>query len=318
MHKRQLGNTAIHITPLGLGAWAIGGGGWSFGWGPQDDEESIKTINRGLDLGINWIDTAAVYGLGHSEEIVGKAIKDRAEKPYIFTKCSLVWDDRREISNSLKANSIRREVEASLKRLDVDVIDLYQIHWPLPEADIEEGWETMARLKKEGKVRAIGVSNFNIEQMQRIQRIAPIDSLQPPYSLVHPEAEKEILPYCEHYNIGVIVYSPMASGLLTGRMTKERVERMPDDDWRKRDSEFQEPRLSRNLELAALLNEIGFLHNLPAGAVAIAWALRNPVVTGAIVGSRHAAQIEELVMAAEYRPDELELEQINKFLQDHP
>lgn len=308
----------MQITPLGLGAWAMGGGGSSFSWGPQDDKESIKTINRGLDLGINWIDTAPVYGLGHSEEIVGKAIKERAEKPYIFTKCSLVWDNRREISNSLKANSIRREVEASLKRLDVDVIDLYQIHWPTPEADIEEGWETMARLKKEGKVRAIGVSNFNVEQMQRIQRIAPIDSLQPPYSLVHPEAEKEILPYCEHYNIGVIVYSPMASGLLTGRMTKERVTGMPDDDWRKRNQEFQEPRLSRNLELTKLLNEIGFLHNLPAGAVAIAWTLRNPVVTGAIVGSRHPAQIEELVMAAEYRPDELELEQINTFLQDHP
>ncbi|HLG63035.1 MAG TPA: aldo/keto reductase [Ktedonosporobacter sp.] len=318
MHKRQLGNTDIHITPLGLGAWAMGGGGWSFGWGPQDDEESIKTINRSLDLGINWIDTAAVYGLGHSEEVVGKAIKDRAEKPYIFTKCSLVWNDKREVGNSLKADSIRREAEASLKRLDIDAIDLYQIHWPSPEADIEEGWETMAQLKKEGKVRAIGVSNFNIEQMQRIQRIAPIDSLQPPYSLVHPEVEKEILPYCEHYNIGVIVYSPMASGLLTGRMTKERVERMPADDWRKRDAEFQEPRLSRNLELAKLLNEIGYLHNLPAGAVAIAWALRNPVVTGAIVGSRHPAQIEELIMAAEYRPDELELEQIDKFLQDHP
>lgn len=318
MHKRQLGNTDIHITPLGLGAWAIGGGGWTFGWGPQDDEESIKTINRSLDLGINWIDTAAVYGLGHSEEIVGKAIKDRAEKPHIFTKCSLVWNDKREVGNSLKADSIRREAEASLKRLDIDAIDLYQIHWPNPEADIEEGWEMMARLKKEGKVRAIGVSNFNVEQMQRIQRIAPIDSLQPPYSLVHPEVEKEILPYCEHYNIGVIVYSPMASGLLTGRMTKERVERMPGDDWRKRDAEFQEPRLSRNLELAKLLNEIGYIHNLPAGAVAIAWALRSPVVTGAIVGSRHPAQIEELIMAAEYRPDELELEQINKFLQDHP
>lgn len=296
----------------------MGGGGWEFGWGAQDDEESIKTINRGLDLGINWIDTAAVYGLGHSEEIVGKAIKDRAEKPYIFTKCSLVWNDKKEIGNSLKADSIRREAEASLKRLKIDVIDLYQIHWPNPEAEIEEGWEAMARLKKEGKVRAIGVSNFNVEQMQRIQRIAPIDSLQPSYSLVHPHVEKDVLPYCEHYNIGVIVYSPMASGLLTGRMSRERVERMPADDWRKRDPEFQQPRLGRNLELAKLLSEIGYPYKMPAGAVAIAWALRNPVVTGAIVGSRRPEQIEELVMAAEFRLKEMELEQIDTFLEDHP
>ena len=318
MHKRQLGNTDLQITPLGVGAWAIGGGGWSFGWGPQDDDESIKTINRALDLGINWIDTAAVYGLGHSEEIVGKAIQERETKSLLFTKCSLVWNDQGEISNSLKAASIRRELEASLRRLHVDMIDLYQIHWPNPEGDIEEAWETMAKLKKEGKIRALGVSNFNIEQMRRVQKIAPIDSLQTPYSLIRPEVEKDLLPYCEQHHIGVIVYSPMMSGLLTGRMTRDRVERMPNDDWRKHSEEFQEPRLSHNLELANLLGEIGYLHSIPAGAVAIAWTLRNPVVTGAIVGVRSPEQVEELIPAAEFRLNDLELKQINQFLQDHP
>ncbi len=314
MQTRQLGNTDMHITPLGLGAWAMGGGGWAASWGPQDDEESIKTINRALDLGINWIDTAAVYGLGHSEEIVGRAIKDRTTKPYIFTKCSLVWDDSGTISNSLKAPSVRREAEASLKRLGVEAIDLYQMHWPNPEADIEEGWATMAELKAEGKVRAIGLSNVSVEQMRRLQRIAPIDALQPQYSLLHPQAERGLLPYCEDQNIGVIVYSPMASGLLTGMMSKERVQNMAEDDWRKRDAEFQEPRLSHNLELANLLNEIGYPHGLSAGVVAVAWTLRNPVVTGAIVGSRHPTQIEDMIAAAEFRLSELELTQINKFL----
>jgi aryl-alcohol dehydrogenase-like predicted oxidoreductase len=314
MQTRQLGNTDMHITPLGLGAWAMGGGGWAASWGPQDDEESMKTINRALDLGINWIDTAAVYGLGHSEEIVGRAIKDRTTKPYIFTKCSLVWDDNGTISNSLKAPSVRREAEASLKRLGVEVIDLYQMHWPNPESDIEEGWEAMAKLKQEGKVRAIGLSNVSVEQMRRLQRIAPIDAVQPQYSLLHPQAERDLLPYCEDQNIGVIVYSPMASGLLTGMMSKERVQNMAEDDWRKRDAEFQEPRLSHNLELANLLTEIGYPHGLSAGVVAVAWTLRNPVVTGAIVGSRHPTQIEDMIAAAEFRLSELELTQINKFL----
>lgn len=317
MKMRRLGNTDMHITPLGLGAWAIGGGGWSFGWGPQDDKESIITIKRALDLGINWIDTAAVYGLGHSEEIVGKAIKGR-EKPLIFTKCSLIWDDSGEIRNSLKAASIRREVEASLRRLDIDVIDLYQIHWPNPDPDIEEGWSTLAELKQEGKIRAIGVSNFNVEQMRRAQKIAPIDSLQPPYSLIQPDIERESLSFCLEHHIGVIVYSPMASGLLTGSMTKERIEQFPADDWRRNNQEFQEPRLSRNLELANLLTEIGFPHNCTAGEVALAWTLRHPAVTGAIVGSRHPKQIEELIGAAEFRLNERELEQIDRFLQEHP
>ena len=317
MQTRQLGNSDLHITPLGLGTWAIGGGGWANGWGSQDDQESIATIKRALGLGINWIDTAAIYGMGHSEEIVGKAIKGR-EKPYIFTKCSLKWDEKGNITNNLKAASIRAEVEASLKRLDVDVIDLYQIHWPNPDADIEEGWSTMAQLKQEGKVRAIGVSNFNVEQLRRAQKIAPIDSLQPPYSLIKPDVEKEILPFCQEQNIGVIAYSPMASGLLTGAMTKERVQNLPDDDWRKNAPEFTEPRLSRNLELANLLSDIGFPYNRTTGEVAVAWVLRNPAVTGAIVGGRHQRQIEELIGAAEFLIDDLGIEQIDKFLSTHP
>jgi aryl-alcohol dehydrogenase-like predicted oxidoreductase len=317
MQTRQLGKTDLHITPIGLGTWAIGGGGWANGWGSQDDQESIATIKRALGLGINWIDTAAIYGLGHSEEIVGKAIKGR-EKPYIFTKCSLKWDEKGNVSNSLKAASIRGEVEASLKRLDIDVIDLYQIHWPNPEADIEEGWSTLAQLKQEGKVRAIGASNFNVEQLRRAQKIAPVDSLQPPYSLIRPDVEKEILPFCQEQNIGVIAYSPMASGLLTGAMTKERVQNLPDDDWRKKASAFTEPRLSRNLELASLLSDIGYPYNRAPGEVAVAWVLRNPAVTGAIVGGRHMRQIEELIGAAEFQIDEMGIEQIDKFLRTHP
>jgi aryl-alcohol dehydrogenase-like predicted oxidoreductase len=317
MQTRQLGKTDLHITPIGLGTWAIGGGGWANGWGSQDDQESIATIKRALGLGINWIDTAAIYGLGHSEEIVGKAIKGR-EKPYIFTKCSLKWDEKGNVSNSLKAASIRGEVEASLKRLDIDVIDLYQIHWPNPEADIEEGWSTLAQLKQEGKVRAIGASNFNVEQLRRAQKIAPVDSLQPPYSLIRPDVEKEILPFCQEQNIGVIAYSPMASGLLTGAMTKERVQNLPDDDWRKKASAFTEPLLSRNLELASLLSDIGYPYNRAPGEVAVAWVLRNPAVTGAIVGGRHMRQIEELIGAAEFQIDELGIEQIDKFLRTHP
>ncbi len=291
MQTRQLGNSDLHITPLGLGTWAIGGSGWANAWGPQDDQELIATIKRALELGINWIDTAAVYGLGHSEEVVGKAIKGR-EKPYIFTKCSLRWNEKGNVTNNLKAASIRGEVEASLKRLRIDVIDLYQIHWPNPDVDVEEGWSTLAQLKQEGKVRAIGASNFNVEQLRRAQKIAPIDSLQPPYSLLRPDVEREILPFCQEHNIGVIAYSPMASGLLTGTMTKERAQELPEDDWRKKASEFTEPRLSRNLELANLLTDIGYPYNRTTGEVAIAWVLRNPAVTGAIVGARHLHQIE--------------------------
>lgn len=317
MHTRQFGKTDMQITPIGLGAWAMGGGNWEFGWGSQDDKESVETIHHGLELGINWIDTAAVYGLGHSEEVVGKALQAE-ERPYIFTKCSMVWDEQRKVGHSLKADSIRREIEASLKRLNVDYVDLYQIHWPIPEEELEEGWHTMAQLKKEGKTRYIGVSNFNVEQMKRIQHIAPIDTLQPPYSLIHRDVEQEILPYCQQQGIGVIVYSPMMSGLLTGMMTKERIQKMPDDDWRKNDTEFQEPRLSRNLALQNLLSEIAYPHNVSAGVVAIAWALSNPAVSGAIAGSRHPQQIEDIIPAAELRLTDTELKQITKFLRENP
>lgn len=318
MRTRQLGNTDLEITPLGLGTWAIGGGNWQFGWGPQDDEASIATIHRALDLGINWIDTAAVYGLGHSEEIVAKALQGRSTRPYVFTKGSRVWNDKGEITGNLKAQSLRREVENSLRRLQTDVIDLYQLHWPNPDEDIEEAWRTLAKLQKEGKLRYIGVSNFNVQQMRRAQKIAPIASLQPPYSLVHPEVEKDILPYCQEQNIGVIVYSPMTSGLLTGAMSAERVANMPEDDWRKRDPEFQEPRLSRNLQLVNLLQEIGYPHGRSVGEVAIAWVLHNRAVTGAIVGGRKPQQIDEIIGAAEFRLAESELAQIEKFLQEHP
>src|SRR5713101_2627171 len=291
MQTKQFGKTDMQITPIGLGAWAIGGGQWESSWGPQDDQESIATIRHALDLGINWIDTAAVYGLGHSETVVGKSIKGR-ERPFIFTKSSLVWDEHGHVGHSLKADSLRREVE--------------------------EGWSTLAALKQEGKVRHIGVSNFSVEQMQRAEKIAPVETLQPPYSLVHPNVEKEILPYCQQHQIGVIVYSPMASGLLTGKMTRARIANLPDDDWRKSGTEFQEPRLSRNLALANLLAEIGKAHKVTAGVVAIAWTLHNPAVTAAIVGSRHPSQVEETIAAAEFRLSESEYEQIGQFVAQHP
>lgn len=318
MKTRQLGNTEMQITPIGLGCWAIGGGGYESGWGEQDDQQSIATIKRALELGINWVDTAPVYGLGRSEEVVGRAIKGRDPKPYVFTKCSLVWDDRGKVSSSLKAASIRQEVENSLRRLQVDVIDLYQLHWPNPEEDIEEGWSAMARLKEEGKVRNIGVSNFNVAQMQRAMEIAPISSLQPPYSLLHRDIEQDILPFCQKRDIGVIVYSPMASGMLSGGMTRERVSNLPEDDWRKRSQEYQEPRLSRNLALTEKLNEIGYLHNRTPGEVAIAWTLRHPTVTGAIVGARRPDQIENLIGSAEFRLTDTELEEIETFLRTNP
>lgn len=315
MKTRQLGKTDMQITPIGYGSWAIGGNNWAVGWGPQDDQQAIAAIRRTLDLGINWIDTAAVYGLGHSEELVGQAIKGRDERPYIFTKCSRLWDDKGNPYSNLKADSIRREAEASLKRLQVDVIDLYQMHWPEPEQDLEEGWEAMARLKEEGKVRYIGVSNFSVAQMRRAMKIAPIDSLQPPYSLLRRETERELLPFCQENNVGVIVYSPMESGLLTGSMKRERIADLPEDDWRKHNERFQEPQLSRNLALAEKLNEIGFTHNLSPGIVAIAWTLRQPAVTAAIVGVRSPEQIENLLPAAEFRLSDTELAEIDEFLE---
>jgi aryl-alcohol dehydrogenase-like predicted oxidoreductase len=311
MITKRLGNTDMHLSPVGVGAWAIGGAGWAFSWGPQDDDESIAAIRKALEHGVNWIDTAAVYGLGHSEEVVARAVEGIRPRPYVFTKCERVWNENREIQKSLKRDSLRRELEASLRRLKADVIDLYQIHWPEPDEDIEEGWSTLAEFQKQGKVRWIGVSNFNVGQMQRAQRIAPISSLQPPYSLVSPETEESILPYCLENEIGVIVYSPMKSGLLTGTMTRERVANLPADDFRRRAVAFQEPQLSRNLRLVEILREIGERHGRTPGEVAIAWTLHHPAVTAAIVGMRSPAQIAGVIGALEFRlsPEEaLEIE----------
>jgi len=313
--KRRLGNSDMDLTAIGFGAWAIGGGDWQFAWGSQDDNDSIAAIHRALDAGINWIDTAAVYGLGHSEEVVGRALKQTDHKPYVFTKSSMTWGEDRKIVQTMK--KIRQECEASLKRLGVDAIDLYQIHWPVPDAEIEEGWGTMAELQREGKVRWIGVSNFSIAQMERARRIAPVTSLQPPYSMINRSSEAEILPWCREHGIGVINYSPMVSGLLTGAMTKERVAAMPEDDFRKRAKNFQEPNLSRNLELAELLKQIGARHNVSAGVVAIAWTLHNPAVTAAIVGGRSAKQVEGVLPAATFRLSEEEFAEIGRFLKEH-
>ena len=304
---RRLGNSDLEITPLGVGAWAMVGAGWAFSWGAQDDADSISAIRAALDAGINWIDTAAIYGLGHSEEVVAKAVQSVSKKPYIFTKCERRWDENGNIYGSLKADSIRKECEDSLRRLNIDRIDLYQMHWPHPPEDIEEGWTAMAQLKEEGKVRWIGVSNFNVAQMRRAMKIAPITSLQPPYSLLARQAEQEILPFARENGIGVIVYSPMRAGLLTGRMTRERALNLPKDDWRSRDSDFQEPKLSRNLELVELLRKIGERHGRTPGEVALAWTLSNPAVTAAIVGLRRADQVQGTAGALDFRlsPEEL-------------
>jgi aryl-alcohol dehydrogenase-like predicted oxidoreductase len=301
METRQLGSSDLHITPIGFGSWAIGGGGWEFAWGSQNDNDSIAAIREALDVGVNWIDTAAVYGLGHSEQIVARALRGMQHRPYVFTKCGIVWDKQREISHILKAVSIRRECEASLRRLGVETIDLYQIHWPNPDADIEEGWSTLAALQAEGKVRHIGVSNFNVAQIKRAQAIAPITSLQPRYSLVHREIEASVLPFAARQNIGVLAYSPLASGLLTGAMTRERIASLPDDDWRKSHPDFQEPQLTRNLRLVKLLRAIGRLHRRTPAEVAVAWVLQNPAVTGAIVGARRPGQVWGVAVAPYFR-----------------
>jgi aryl-alcohol dehydrogenase-like predicted oxidoreductase len=294
----QLGSTGLEITRVGFGAWAIGGGGWEFGWGPQADDESIAAIHRALDLGVNWIDTAAAYGFGRSEQTVGRALAGLRGRPYVFTKGSLLDDGTRHVRHVLKRDSILREAEASLRRLDIDAIDLYQIHWPIPNEDIEEGWSAMAELKERGLVRHIGVSNFSPSQLRRIQQIAPVETIQPPYSLIDQAAEAEILPLAEQDGIGVIVYSPMGSGLLTGGITRERIAAMPDDDWRKTDPRFTEPQLSRHLALAARLQAVAARHAVTPGAVAVAWALRNPAVDGAITGFRRPAQVDPILAAA--------------------
>jgi aryl-alcohol dehydrogenase-like predicted oxidoreductase len=293
-----LGTTGLEITRVGFGAWAIGGGGWEFGWGPQQDEESIAAIHRAVELGVNWIDTAAAYGFGRSERIVGRALEGLSERPYVFTKSSLLDDGTGHVRHSLERDSILREAEASLQRLGVDAIDLYQIHWPVPDEDIEEGWAAMASLKEQGLVRHIGVSNFDARQLRRIQSIAPVESLQPPYSLIDRGIEDEILPFAQREGIGVIVYSPMGSGLLTGAITAERIAGMPADDWRKNDERFTEPQLSRHLALAGRLQAVADRHGTTAGAVAVAWTLRNPAVDGAIAGFRRPGQVDPILAAA--------------------
>jgi len=315
---RTLGNSDLQITPIGFGAWAIGGGDWQYGWGPQDDNDSVAAIHRALDLGINWIDTAAVYGLGHSEEIVGRAVKSSAHKPYIFTKCSMRWHADRSIYNSLKAASLAEEVENSLRRLQVEAIDLYQIHWPNPDSEIEEGWEALARLREQGKLRWIGVSNFNVEQMKRAMKIAPITSLQPPYSMLRRAIEAEILPFVQENGIGVVNYSPMLSGLLAGKMTAERIAALPPDDWRRKNVEFSEPRLGRNLRLVELLRTIGHEHGVTPGVVAVAWTLHHPAITAAIVGGRGPRQVVETAAALGFRLVDDEFGTINRFLAENP
>ncbi len=315
---RTLGNSDLQLTSIGFGAWAIGGGNWEFAWGPQDDNESIAAIHRALDLGINWIDTAAIYGLGHSEEVVARALKSwSGPRPLVFTKCSMRWDSNRSIYRSLTAKSLTQELDSSLQRLGVDVIDLYQIHWPIPEDEIEEGWETLARFKQQGKIRWIGVSNFSVDQLKRAQAIAPITSLQPPYSMLRRAIEAEVLPFCQANNIGVINYSPMVSGLLTGAMTAERVAAFPADDWRRKAVEFNEPKLTRNLRLVELLRAIGSDHAASAGVVAVAWTLHNPAITAAIVGGRSAAQVDGLAPALPFRLTEPEFQRIQQFLAEN-
>jgi len=314
METRSLGNSDLEITPLGIGAWAIGGSGWNGSMGPQNESDSIPAIHAALDYGLNWIDTAALYGLGHSEQVVARALQGRSSKPFIFTKCERVWTEAGNIGPCLKAASVRRECEDSLRRLNVDVIDLYQIHWPEPDEDIEEGWTELARLKEQGKVRWIGVSNFSVQQMKRAQAIAPITSLQPPYALVRREIEDEILPFCVKQNIGVIVYSPMYAGLLTGAMTKERVANFLAEDWRRNLPGFKEPVLSRNLRVVEHLREIGHRHGRSPGEVAIAWTLNHPAVTGAIVGFRSPQQVSGIVGAADFRLDPSDIDQIEAAL----
>jgi len=313
LEMKKLGNSDMELTRIGFGAWAIGGGDWAFAWGPQDDAESVGAIQRALELGVNWIDTAAVYGLGHSEEVVAKALAGSSAKPYVFTKCGMVWDENREIDRSLK--QIKRECEDSLRRLKVDTIDLYQIHWPVPDEEIEEGWTAMADLQREGKVRWIGASNFSVAQMERAMKIAPVTSLQPPYSMINRAVEAEILPFCEASGIGVINYSPMHSGLLTGAMTKERVAAFPDNDFRKKAKNYQEPQLSKNLELAELMKTIGERHGVSAGVVAIACTLQNPAITAAIVGGRSAAQVDGVFPATSFKLPEEDFEEVQKFLE---
>jgi len=300
------------ITPVGFGSWAIGGSGWQFAWGSQDDRASVAAIHRALERGINWIDTAAAYGLGHAEAIVARALAEwPGRRPHVFTKCALRWDGQGRVSRKMSAASIRRECEDSLGRLKVEAIDLYQVHWPVENGpELEEGWGAMQELRREGKIRWAGVSNFNIQQMDRARAIGPIAALQPPFSLVRREAEADVLPYGQRHGIGAIIYSPMASGLLSGAMSPERIRSLPDDDWRKRAPDFAAPKLAGHLRLVERLRAIGRRHGCTAGAVAIAWTLRHPAVTGAIVGARRPEQVDEVAAAASIRLTNADLDEM--------
>ena len=319
MQKRRLGNSDMEITRIGFGSWAISGPveGWPAAWGPQDDSEAIAAIHKALDLGINWIDTAAVYGMGHSEELVERALRGYSgSRPYVFTKCGLPWDEHNHAVRRITADSVRRECEASLKRLRVDAIDLYQIHWPTDdEKENAEGWQTMAELQREGKVRWIGLSNWSVPQIEMAVTIAPVTSLQPPYSLINRKYEDNVLPFCREHGIGVIVYSPMGSGLLTGKMTRERIANLPDTDWRKTDRKFQEPNLSYALRIVEQLRQLGQPRGYSPAELSIAWTLANPAVTGAIVGGRNARQVEETVGAADVRLSPEEMREIARALE---
>jgi aryl-alcohol dehydrogenase-like predicted oxidoreductase len=321
MQTRQLGQSSLEITPIGLGAWAIGGA-WQFGWGPQDDADSIAAIRRAVEHGINWIDTAPAYGLGRSEAVVGQALRDipAGERPYVFTKCSLVWDEQGTVTHSLRPESIRRECEASLQRLGVERIDLYQIHWPrwpAAPADhdpgrLEDAWQTMADLRREGKIWHLGASNFDAGHLARVHAISRVTSLQPPYSMLRRDVEHRELPWCREHGVGVIVYSPMQSGLLSGKMSRERVASLPADDWRRGATWFKEPNLTRALAVVDVLRDVAARHQRTVAEVAIAWTLHNPAVTGAIVGARHAGQVDEFARAPEVQLDASDLASIDR------
>lgn len=314
MKTRNLGNTSLKLTTIGLGTWAIGGP-WQYGWGPQDDENSMKSIFEAMDSGINWIDTAPIYGCGHSEEVVGKAIKQMSQKPIIATKCGLLWNEKREMRYSLKSDSILKECDDSLKRLGVDTIDLYQMHWPNPDEDIEQGWEAMVKCQEAGKVRYIGVSNLSVSQLERIKNIHPVASLQPPYSMLNRDIETDILGYCGDNNIGLVVYSPLQTGLLTGKFTEESVLKLPEDDYRRTtDANFQQPQLSRNLKIVDSLKIIASERGKSLAQLAVAWTLSRQEVTSSIVGARKPGQIVETSMAGDWELDANTLTEINVVL----
>lgn len=320
MKCRRLGQSDLNISRIGFGAWALGGG-WDYGWGLQESNDSIRAVHHALDTGINWIDTAPVYGLGHSEAVVGEALKSLSDKPYVFTKCGFVWDEKNEVTPQLAADSVRMEIEGSLRRLGVETIDLYQVHYPNPEALIEEAWRAMEDAHAAGKIRYLGVSNFSIEQIQTVAEIAPVTSVQPQYSMIFTEDEHDLLPYCEQHSIGIINYSPMGSGMLTGKMSKERMTNLADDDWRKdpeKAPQFAEPRLSRNLGLADIAADIAQELGWTVPEVAIAWTLHNPAVSGAIVGLRSMEQVDGVLCAPDVKLSAGHMARIRTYIEQNP